>query len=147
MNKRKKLIEIESRGVSMLPLIRAKDKIHIEIIKPNQQLHLGDVVVFPFHGQLLCHRIVWINKNAVITKGDNTWRGEMVKPLKNIIGRVILVKRRRQIFDFQNRNIQLLNFLLFCFSFTTFLIAEAVYFMKRVVFWLKNIILSVEKSA
>lgn len=147
MNKGKKLIKIESRGVSMLPLIRPKDKVHIEIIKPNQKFHLGDVIVFPFHGHLLCHRIIWIKKKAVITKGDNTLRGEIVKPLRNIMGKVILVKRKRQVINFRERDVQLLNFLLFCFSFATFLAAEAVFFTKRIAYWLKNIILSVKKNS
>ena len=81
-------LEIACRGSSMMPLIRDGDKVSIELIKPNQRIHLGEVVVFLFHKRLLCHRIMWIDKQTFITKGDNSWRGETSKPLKKIIGKV-----------------------------------------------------------
>jgi len=146
LNKDKNIIKIQSRGMSMLPLIRGRDTVYIEKIKQNNKFYSGDIVVFPFHGRLLCHRIILVKKRVFITKGDNSWRGEVVKPMRKVIGKVIAVTRQGKVIDFRNPWYQILNSLLFCFSFLTFLIAESAFFIKRIILSLRSFQLFVGKS-
>ena len=64
---------------------------------------VGDVVVVSQPSGFLVHRIVNINKDIVITKGDNNQREDECSFVENIKGKVLSVKgTNRDINDFYN---------------------------------------------
>ncbi len=71
---------------SMEPALKVNNLI---IIKEFKDYEIGDIVTFNYKGDKVTHRIVSINENEVITKGDANNTND--KPIKkeDIIGKVI----------------------------------------------------------
>ena len=71
---------------SMEPTLKVNDLI---IIYEFREYEVGDIVTFNYNGDKITHRIVSINDNEVITKGDANNTND--KPIKkeDIIGKVI----------------------------------------------------------
>ena len=78
------------RGNSMYPMVG--DKICYEFYsnyKKSEVLKEGMIIVFKKEGNLWSHRIISINKNVIITKGDNNFDSETINE-KEIYGVVRL---------------------------------------------------------
>ena len=74
-------------GSSMLPTIKAGDKIDVKV---TNECFLGDVVVFFYNGELLVHRVVKYINGQIYCKGDNSFRLEKIT-FDNLVGRVVTV--------------------------------------------------------
>lgn len=70
---------------SMEPNLKVND---IIIIKKENDYKLNDVVTYENDGYYVTHRIIEIDENTVITKGDNNSNSEIVEKNK-IIGKMI----------------------------------------------------------
>ena len=65
------VIEVNTRGVSMWPLLRSKND-GVKIIYPRRDLAVGDFVVFHrSDGTEIAHRVCWQDAQYVQTIGDN----------------------------------------------------------------------------
>lgn len=83
-----KLCKVRTFGVSMLPTIPEGSIVEIEI--GQLQFMEGDIIVFYIYDKLIAHRIIQINKDDIVCKGDNAINHEIIAH-KNIIGKVIRV--------------------------------------------------------
>jgi len=72
---------------SMQPLIQVGDQLLIEPLPKN--IHLGDVVIYRHRDQLIAHRLVSIEGERFILKGDNVHHFDPPLPREKIIGRVL----------------------------------------------------------
>jgi len=89
-------------GNSMYPFIRANmDDILLVPVKQNE-LKIGDIVLFPrkYKGGNYClHRLYKIDGDMVQTFGDGNPGPDRPFPKKNIIGKAILIKRGKLTID------------------------------------------------
>lgn len=88
-----KTVTITVTGHSMAPLLQAGDCIDI---RREEAYTVGDIVVFVYlDGELLVHRIVGMEGETLLCKGDNAFR---LEPILNrqIIGRVLTARRRER---------------------------------------------------
>ena len=61
----------------------------------------GDIIVLKDRNNFLVHRIVKINKNIVITSGDNNFRDDDFTSVNNIMGKVVSVTgNKRSLYNF-----------------------------------------------
>ena len=83
------------RGISMNPLMRSGD-ILLVVPSESQTIHPGDVVLYvdPNRGQVV-HRVVAVNSQGVITKGDNMPDvDDRILAPQEILGRVTAIQRQ-----------------------------------------------------
>lgn len=81
---------------SMFPTIQKGDRLELE---PADSIRIGDIVVFPFAGALICHRVVGIERNGhVRTQGDAVNSMDQPVPMWEILGRVVRIRRGRRVF-------------------------------------------------
>ncbi len=78
------------KGASMNPRLKDGDLVRL---RPLCDYHPGDIVVFSYKDEgYLVHRVISVQKNRLLCKGDNSFRLEFVSR-NNVIGKVISVKR------------------------------------------------------
>ncbi len=86
----------------MLPLLHDKDIVYYQPLKLGF-LQIDDLVTVKKGPLFFTHRVIYIspkkNKSFVITKGDNNVKIDGFTMEKNILGKVIKVKRNGKIFD------------------------------------------------
>ena len=79
-------VSFVSAGVSMLPTIRDR-KDTVTLVKPQGKLKKGDV---PFYrrdnGQYILHRVIYVNGDTYVMRGDNQWQNEYNIRHDQIIG-------------------------------------------------------------
>jgi signal peptidase len=86
---------INYTGNSMFPILKAGDSLKVLPYR-NSRIRIGDVIVFksPINGLLVVHRAVSVDKEGVVTKGDNArFKDNMVLQANEIIGKVVSVRR------------------------------------------------------
>lgn len=82
-----KPFELTVSGSSMLPVLREGDAISV---CRKDAYEVGDILVFVYrHGEVLVHRLLKIEKEQYVLKGDNAFRLEIV-PKERIAGAVLL---------------------------------------------------------
>lgn len=90
-------ITIKATGNSMAPLLLDSDLITIKQV-PFLKLKVDDIISFFKNKKLVSHRIVYINKNIsdpyVITKGDFNFKDDGKIYDKEIMGKIVRVKRK-----------------------------------------------------
>ncbi len=92
-------VQLDTRGDSMVPLIRSGNFLRVEAVKP-EQLRLGDVIIYRAGGQLVAHRLVRKSWEGGLlrlhSKGDAfSWRvWEKVAP-EEVLGLVTVVRGPR----------------------------------------------------
>lgn len=98
-------LPINSNTNSMDPLI--KKNAHIEICK-IQKLSIGDLVVAIniSNGIIICHRVIKIIKDEIITQGDNNKESDAIKPINDLIGKVIAIHYEKHEFSINLRSLQ-----------------------------------------
>jgi len=82
---------------SMYPTLQAGDGIELYTYKAPSEMRVGDVIVYPHpNGSVdVVHRIIRINPDGVITRGDNNNKIDpYTVSFDDIIGKVIAAKRR-----------------------------------------------------
>lgn len=79
-------VSFVSAGVSMMPTIRDRKDV-VTLVKPQGRLKKGDV---PFYqrdnGQYVLHRVVYVNGDTYVLRGDNQWENEYNIRHDQIIG-------------------------------------------------------------
>ncbi len=96
---------------SMQPLIQIGDQLLIEPLPKN--IHRGDVVIYRHREQLIAHRLVSIEGERLILKGDNVYHFDPPLPREKIIGRVLGIEGGA---DYTAMRWRLLNSLIAQFS-------------------------------
>ena len=96
-----KSFRIQAFGFSMYPFIRNKDYVTISPLTTSHP-KVGDIVAFVLPGtrKLIIHRVLKINGNKYLVKGDNiSWPdGQILKA--NIIGYVTKVEKDKRLVCF-----------------------------------------------
>ena len=82
--------------LSMLPLIKPEDEIVVRR-DPLNTLRRGDIVVFEKYGELYTHRLLCRrmsgSKVALVTKGDNSFAADDPISAKDLLGKVIEIRK------------------------------------------------------
>ena len=78
----------EVKTGSMEPTIKINDYI---MVYKDKDYKKGDIVTFEYEDSLVTHRIVNINKNRVITRGDANNVNDDEFDTNSIVGKVILI--------------------------------------------------------
>ena len=91
-----------SRGDSMAPFIRDGN---VLLIKPADEIYLGDVIAFRNNQGIIAHRVIEKNKIGsefyYTTKGDNLpYKDDPMRKSK-VLGKVIEVEAKRKKIDMQ----------------------------------------------
>lgn len=77
---------IPVKGISMEPTLREGN---VLVVYAQKDYSVGDIVVYSYREEgYLVHRIIEINKGAVMCKGDNSKRIEVIMK-RQIIGKVV----------------------------------------------------------
>ncbi|HEY2743200.1 MAG TPA: S24/S26 family peptidase [Polyangia bacterium] len=81
------VVELPLGGGSMRPLFAPGDLL---LVRPASAADVrpGDAVIVEIDGQLLCHRLVYVADDRVVTRGDNIADCDAPLPARAIIGRV-----------------------------------------------------------
>jgi ATP-binding cassette subfamily B protein len=113
-------IHFNSGGISMFPLLKEGDKLHIQ--KAGiKNLSKGDIVVCTINQKTIGHRIIDIINNKgnyhYKTQGDNCAKADPIFKGDAIIGIVIGFTRNGKNYSFQSFGYRLFRFLILYFSF------------------------------
>lgn len=81
-------------GFSMVPTLYNGD---ILIIKKQCVYKQGDILVYTYGNHIVVHRFLNFKGNRYLCKGDNSFRLEEIL-YNQILGKVIIVKRKNEIF-------------------------------------------------
>lgn len=88
-----KSVTIPVKGFSMLPFIRGERDL-VELVKPDRDYAVDDIVLFRYCGRYVMHRIISIKGEKVTIMGDGVPQNtEKVTP-QDIFGRVVRILRR-----------------------------------------------------
>mgnify|MGYP000157704985 CR=1 FL=1 len=82
---RGKRVRFIVKGNSMYPFIKAGEKVEIERVG---KIRIGDVVLLKRKNEFLLHRVLFVFRNFVITKGDRSPFIDHPSQIKNVIGKV-----------------------------------------------------------
>jgi len=80
-----KRVRFVVKGNSMSPFINSGEKVEIEKV---ERIRIGDVVLLKLKDDFLLHRVLFVFRNFVITKGDRSPFIDPPSQRKNVIGRV-----------------------------------------------------------
>ncbi|HEX9104190.1 MAG TPA: S24/S26 family peptidase [Polyangia bacterium] len=80
-------VEVPLGGGSMRPLLVPGDLLRVRPARAAD-VQPGDVVLFEFEGDLVCHRLVHASGGRVLTRGDDSPDYDPPLPADAIIGRV-----------------------------------------------------------
>lgn len=82
---------VEMRGYSMAPALAAGDLIRVSPLAGAPST--GDTVVILLGGRLVAHRVVAVNDEVIVTRGDACAAADPQVPLAAVFGRVVEVRR------------------------------------------------------
>jgi hypothetical protein len=86
-------VEIRVSGESMAPALAPGDVVSV-LRCPSAALALGDLAVVDLPGAgLVVHRVLWVGRHAVRTRGDGSGRMDPPIPHDRVLGRVVSVRR------------------------------------------------------
>ncbi len=88
-------MEINARGYSMFPILRPNQKLVIEPINPTLY-RKGDIVVFIINETLIAHRIVWIDTEKCLCRGDATLHFDGPISINKLLGKVTHRKKQEK---------------------------------------------------
>ena len=80
------LFEVESG--SMEPTIKVKDMV---IVKKTNEIKENDIITYEIDKNFITHRVVKVDKNKVITKGDSNNHEDKTIPKKSVVGKVVKI--------------------------------------------------------
>lgn len=82
----------------MLPLLQPNDTV---IVRETtfSQCQVNDIIVTRICNGILIHRVIYKNKNYLISRGDNNFKSDGKIYPDDIIGKILLVKRKGKLFD------------------------------------------------
>jgi hypothetical protein len=77
---------------SMWPLLRTGDAIRVQPTEPTD-IHVGDVVVVQCGADLITHRLISVDGERWVTRGDNAVFADAPAPRATCLGRVSAIER------------------------------------------------------
>lgn len=81
-----RLVQITPMGISMLPFIQGgRDKVRI---RKEEKSGVGDIVLVPYGGHLILHRVYAIEGTKLVLMGDGNLKGTEVVEQSEVWGRV-----------------------------------------------------------
>jgi SOS-response transcriptional repressor LexA len=83
-------VQFRARGDSMHPVIREEDVLHVE---PTVPFAAGDVVLVLAERGLTAHRVVSMDAETLLTRGDNAPAADPPVPVSKVLGVVTHVER------------------------------------------------------
>ncbi|MFH2059634.1 MAG: signal peptidase I [Pseudomonadota bacterium] len=103
-------VKIKVHGFSMSPFIKHGSIVSIKPFSRMYHIHFGDIigVTYPNKDRVLIHRVIGLNKNQVLLKGDNNLSNDGWFSIKNIIGIVDVVHGK----GINKKNNKLINYLI-----------------------------------
>lgn len=93
-----------SAGRSMLPVIRDR-KDAVTLVKPRREIKPGDIVFYQRdNGQFILHRVMFVNSDKYVMRGDNQWDNEYNIRRDQIIGVLKCFERNGKIHNVTDRD-------------------------------------------
>lgn len=83
-------VQFRAHGDSMHPVIRPDDALHVE---PVRSVRVGEVVLTLADRGLTAHRVIAVQEQMIVTRGDNTPAADPPISITRILGRVTHVER------------------------------------------------------
>lgn len=81
-----KVIQLTPQGISMLPFIQGgRDKVQVH---KEEEVGVGDIVLVPYGGHLILHRIYAVEGTRLILMGDGNLKGNEVVDKSEVWGKV-----------------------------------------------------------
>lgn len=87
------VFRMRSEGVSMYPLLHPGDLIEFQKISPLQ-VKMNDIVLLYLNEKFITHRVIYLTKNTIVTRGDNNPKEDDRVTLEHIIAKVVRFKRK-----------------------------------------------------
>ena len=82
-----KVVQAPTRGISMMPFIQGGlDKV---LVRKQEEIGIGDIVMAPYHGMLILHRVYAIEGAKLILMGDGNLKGNEVVDKSEVWGTAI----------------------------------------------------------
>ena len=82
-----KTVQLIPQGISMLPFIKGgRDKV---LIRKEEKITVGDIVLTPYGGQLILHRVYAIEGTRLILMGDGNLKGNEIVDKSEVWGTVM----------------------------------------------------------
>lgn len=79
------------RSGSMEPELKVGDIIFVDIIDSNEKLNKEEIITYTDEEKIVTHRIVEMDENSIITKGDANNTNDNPIERKHVIGKVVKV--------------------------------------------------------
>lgn len=76
-------------GTSMEPTLQSGDLVIVIKRVSLRDIEVGDIVVYRRGGTLIIHRVIRIEGDTLITKGDNNWLPDPPVKFQSVIGKVL----------------------------------------------------------
>ncbi len=84
-----KTVQLAPQGISMLPFIHGgSDKV---LVRKEERIDVGDIVLAPYHGRLILHRVYAINGTRLILMGDGNLKGHEELDRSEVCGKVLKI--------------------------------------------------------
>ncbi len=118
---------VKVHGGSMGPFIRDGDIIITKRVDPKDMAS-GDIILYHRREKFCVHRIIRKSKEngktVFFTKGDRLYHFDAPVDEKQILGKVIAVKKKNKIKNLTSKKWQMLNLLLLIYSLSTLYICN-----------------------
>jgi hypothetical protein len=85
-------VQLIAFGYSMLPGLWPGDKLTIET-RPFEQVRCGDVVLYSRLGRLFIHRVLRVEENQIVTRGDAMLSADVPLGRGELMGVVTTIRR------------------------------------------------------
>ncbi|MEM2594464.1 MAG: signal peptidase I [Sulfolobales archaeon] len=76
-------------GTSMEPTLQSGDLVIVIKRVSTKDISVGDVIVYRRSGTLIIHRVLRVEDDTLITKGDNNWLPDPPIRFQAVIGKVL----------------------------------------------------------
>ena len=86
---------IKCFGHSMFPILLHEDVVYFKNVS-FEDIHVNDIIIVKTNRTYVTHRVIYIGKNHLITKGDNNQNVDPLTRKENIIGKVYKIKRNEK---------------------------------------------------
>lgn len=107
--KEDKLIFIETKGLSMWPFMKGKEK--LIALESLDNLKRGSLILYRKDNQIICHRFIKRKGNILFVCQDTSLKKEPIEK-KAFVGRVIGIIKDKKIIDLQKKRYILLGYLI-----------------------------------
>lgn len=84
---------VTGSGQSMHPTVRHADVVLVAPVRGN--VRRGDIILVPLGSRLMLHRVVYVENERVVTRGDARERNDAPVGTDEIVARAIAVRRDR----------------------------------------------------